>query len=81
MNDADKLGAPLFLWSGNEAMQEDVQKSTLDNDVLSISITHDQPLVRLLVYDLKSVGVLEIEFVAPNPEQIATTTMHFSKVS
>ena len=26
-----------------------------------------------VVYDLKSVGALEIEFVAPIPEQIATT--------
>ncbi len=33
-----------------------------------------------LVYDLKSVGALEIKFVAPIPEQIATTTMHFLKV-
>ncbi len=33
-----------------------------------------------IVYDLKSVGALEIEFVAPIPEQIATTTMHFLKV-
>ena len=34
-----------------------------------------------LVYQLKSVKALEIEFVAPIPEQIATTTMHLSKVS
>ena len=33
-----------------------------------------------LVYDLKSVGALKIEFVAPIPEQIATYTMHFSNV-
>ena len=33
-----------------------------------------------LVYDLKSVGALEIKFVAPIPKQIATTTMHFPKV-
>ena len=30
---------------------------------------------------LKSVGGLETEFVAPIPEQIATTTMHFSDIS
>ena len=29
---------------------------------------------------MKSVGALEIEFVAPIPEQIAATTMHFPKV-
>ncbi len=34
-----------------------------------------------LVYDLKSVGALKIEFVAPIPEQISTYTMHFSNVS
>ena len=33
-----------------------------------------------LVYDLKSIGALEIKFVAPIPEQIATTTMHFPNV-
>ncbi len=33
-----------------------------------------------IVYDLKSVGALEIKFIAPIPEQIATTTMHFPKV-
>ncbi len=33
-----------------------------------------------LVYDLNSVGALEIKFVAPIPEQIATTTIHFLKV-
>ena len=30
-----------------------------------------------VVYDLKSVGALEIEFIAPIPEQIATTTHLF----
>ncbi len=34
-----------------------------------------------LVYRLKSVEALEIDFVAPIPEQIATTTMHFFKAS
>ena len=34
----------------------------------------------LVVYRLKSVGALEFEFVAPIPEQIATTTVYFSKV-
>ncbi len=33
-----------------------------------------------VVYDLKSVGALEIDLVAPIPEQIATTAMHFLKV-
>ena len=33
-----------------------------------------------LVYDLKSVGALEIKVLAPIPEQIATTTMDFLKV-
>ena len=37
--------------------------------------------VSLIVYDLKSVGTLEIKFVAPIPEQIATTTMHFLKAT
>ncbi len=36
--------------------------------------------IGLIVYDLKSVGALEIKFVAPIPEQIATTTMHFPEV-
>ncbi len=31
---------------------------------------------RSLVYDLKSVGSIEIEFVAPIPEQLKTITMH-----
>ncbi len=30
----------------------------------------------MLVYDLKYVGSLEIEFVAPIPEQLRTITMH-----
>ncbi len=34
-----------------------------------------------LVYDLKFVGALKIEFVAPIPEQTGTPTMHFSNVS
>ncbi len=34
----------------------------------------------LFVYRLKSVGALEMEFVAPIPEQIATTTTHYLKV-
>ncbi len=34
----------------------------------------------MIVYDLKSVGALEMKFLAPIPEQIATTTMHFPKV-
>ena len=38
-------------------------------------------IVFVVVCRLKSVGALEIEFVAPIPEQIVTTTMHFSKVS
>ncbi len=33
-----------------------------------------------IVYRLKSVGALEMKLVAPIPEQIATTTMHFLKV-
>ena len=32
-------------------------------------------MVKYIVYDLKSVGALEIEFIAPIPEQIATTTV------
>ena len=35
----------------------------------------------VIVYDLKSVEALKIEFVAPIPEQIGTSTMHFSNVS
>ena len=35
----------------------------------------------LVVYRLKSVGALEMKFIAPMPEQIATTTMHFLKVN
>ncbi len=38
-------------------------------------------LRQLLVYDLKSVGALKIEFDAPIPEQTGTPTMHFSNVS
>ncbi len=34
-----------------------------------------------LVYDMKYVGALKIEFVAPIPEQNGTSTMHFSNVS
>ncbi len=30
-----------------------------------------------IVYDLKFVGPLEFGFVAPMPEQLKTTTMHF----
>ncbi len=30
-----------------------------------------------IVYDLKFVGPLEFELVAPMPEQLKTTTMHF----
>ncbi len=30
-----------------------------------------------VVYDLKFVGPLEFELVAPMPEQLKTTTMHF----
>ena len=37
-----------------------------------------QIFLRFLVDLLKSVGALEIEFVAHIPEQIATITMHFS---
>ncbi len=35
----------------------------------------------ILVYWLKSIGALEMKFVAPMPEQIATTTMRFLKVT
>ncbi len=42
-------------------------------------IKMDLYILPLVVYDLKSVGALEIKFVAPTPEQIATTTMHFLK--
>ncbi len=38
-------------------------------------------IFRYIVYRLKYVGALEIEFVAPILEQIATTTMHFFNVS
>ncbi len=34
-----------------------------------------------LVYRLKSVEAIKMKFVAPMPEQIATTTIHFLKVS
>ena len=37
--------------------------------------------VHLLVYRLKSVEAIKMKFVAPMPEQIATTTIHFLKVS
>ena len=39
-------------------------------------------LYRTSQYSLsaESVGALEIEFIAPMPEQIAITTIHFSKV-
>ncbi len=36
--------------------------------------------IPFIVYDLKSVGALKIEFVAPMPEQNGTSTMHFSNV-
>ena len=36
-------------------------------------------IIANLVYDLKSVEALEIEFVAPIPEQITITIVHFSK--
>ena len=35
----------------------------------------------IIVYDLKSVGPLEFKLVAPMPEQLKTTTMHFYEVS
>ncbi len=35
----------------------------------------------ILVYHLKSVGFIKIEFVASIPQQIGTSTMHFSNVS
>ncbi len=31
----------------------------------------------IIVYDLKFVGPLEFELVAPMPEQLKTTTIHF----
>ncbi len=34
-----------------------------------------------VVYDLKFVGPLEFELVAPMPEQLKTTTMHFYDTS
>ncbi len=34
------------------------------------------PILTCIVYDLKSVESLEIEFVAPIPEQLKTITMH-----
>ncbi len=34
-----------------------------------------------IVYRLKSVEAIKMKFVAPMPEQIATTTIHFPKVS
>ena len=33
--------------------------------------------MRYIVYDLNSVGPLEFKFVAPMPEQLKTTAMHF----
>ena len=38
-------------------------------------------IIKILVYDLKFVGALKIEFIAPIPEQTGTPTMHFSNVS
>ncbi len=35
----------------------------------------------VLISDLKSVGLLEIKLVAPMPEQLKTTAMHFYEVS
>ncbi len=35
----------------------------------------------VLVYRLKSVEAIKMKFVAPMPEQISTTTIHFLKVS
>ncbi len=35
------------------------------------------PPSSLIVYDLKFVGPLEFELVAPMPEQLKATTMHF----
>ncbi len=40
-------------------------------------MTYSYPSFIVKVYDLKSVGPLEIKLVAPMPEQIKTTTMHF----
>ena len=34
-------------------------------------------IAEIVVYDLKFVGPLEFELVAPMPEQLKTTTMHF----
>ncbi len=34
-----------------------------------------------IVYDLKSVGPLEFKLVAPMPEQLKTTAVHFYEVS
>ncbi len=35
----------------------------------------------LIVYDLKSVGPLKFKLVAPMPEQLKTTEIHFYEVS
>ncbi len=37
-------------------------------------------VMQSIVYKLKSVGALEMKFVAPTPEQIASTPGHFLKV-
>ena len=48
----------------------------------SLRILHKLARIKFhdVVYRLKSVGALEMKFVAPMPEQIATTTLHFLKV-
>ncbi len=36
------------------------------------------PYLKIIVYDL---GTQNLNFIAPIPEQVGTTTMHFSEVS
>ncbi len=46
------------------------------NKIHQLSL-YDTAPSKLIVYDLKFVGPLEFELVAPMPEQLKTTTMHF----
>ena len=57
---------------------------TVDKATLFLEIVGETGFLRFfatIVYRLKSVEAIKMKFVAPMPEQIATTTIHFLKVS
>ncbi len=48
---------------------------------LATNTDSSSKLLTIVAYRLKSVEAIKMKFVAPMPEQIATTTVHFLKVS